>query len=82
MSSSSANDLRTALNTAGTVVRPGESVLSPVRAIAFWVAVALPFLYLPLLITGLDTTPITVAFLALLGANAVALFVGRGHHAD
>ena len=82
MSSSSANDLRTALQDAGTVVRPRENVLAPVRVLSFWVAVALPFLYLPLLLTGLETTTVTTAFLALLAANAVALFVGHPHRRE
>ena len=82
MSSSSANDLRTALQDAGTVVQPGDDVLAPVRVLAFWVAVALPFLYLPLLITGLENATMTLAFLALLAANAVTLFVGHPHRRD
>lgn len=82
MSSSSANDLRTALNRAGTVLQPGESVLSPVRVLAFWIAVALPFLYLPLLVTGLENTATMSAFLALLAANAVTLYVGHSHRCD
>lgn len=82
MSSSSTNELRSALNQARTAVRPGETVLSPVRVLGFWIAVALPFLYLPLLVTGLDDAATTVAFLALLGANALALYVGRSHNRD
>ncbi len=79
MSNSSTNDLRTALERAGTAVRPGDDVLSPVRVLAFWTAVALPFLYLPLLGTGLDSAATTTAFLALLAANAVCLLVGHAH---
>lgn len=82
MSSSSANDLRTALQDAGTAVQPSEDVFAPVRIFAFWVAVALPFLYLPLLITGLENTTVTMAFLALLATNAVTLFVGHPHRRD
>jgi len=82
MSNSSANDLCTALQAAGTVVRPGENVLSPVRVLSFWVAVALPFLYLPLLASGLDSSSVTIAFLALLAANAVTLFVGHPHRRE
>ena len=82
MTSSPANDLRTALEHAGTVVRPRDAVLSPVRVLAFWAAVALPFLYLPLLVTGLGTAATTTAFLALLAANAVCLFVGHAHRRE
>lgn len=79
MSSSTRNDLRTALNDVLADVRPGENVLSPVRVLAFWAAVALPFLYVPLLMTGLENPATTAAFLALLACNAVALLVGHSH---
>jgi|APHM01.1.fsa_nt_gi hypothetical protein len=52
----------------------------PVRAAAFWSAVALPFLNLALLANGLSTTAETTAFLALLVTNAVALYVGQPYH--
>jgi hypothetical protein len=82
MSSSSANDLRTALQDAGTAVQPDESLLRPVRTLSFWVAIALPFLYLPLLATGLENTTVTTAFIALLVLNAVTLFVGHPHRRE
>lgn len=82
MSNSATNGLRSALVRAGSVVQSGETVLSSVRVLAFWVAVALPFLYLPLLFTGLETTATTVAFIALLAVNAIALFVGHAHRRD
>ena len=82
MSSPSTNDLRTALQDAGTVLQPTIDVLAPVRVFSFWVAVALPFLYLPLLVTGLETTTVTMAFLALLATNAVTLFVGHPHRRE
>lgn len=82
MSSSSANDLRTALQDAGTVVQPPENVLEPVRILSFWVAVALPFLYIPLLVTGLDNPTVTTVFLVLLVTNAVTLFVGHPHRRE
>jgi len=44
--------------------------------------VALPFLYVPLLVTGLDSSATTAAFVALLGLNAVALFVGHPHRRE
>lgn len=82
MSSPSTNELRTALQDAGTVIRPRDDVLAPVRVVSFWIAVALPFLYLPLLVTGLETPTVTAAFLALLAANAVTLFVGHPHRRE
>lgn len=61
----------------------GQSLLtSPVRTVGFWSAVALPFLHIPLLVSGLDTTAQTMTFLALLSLNVLALVVGRQHNAD
>jgi len=51
-------------------------VVAPLRFLAFWVAVALPFLYLPLLVGGLDGQQTTV-FVGLLLINAVALVLGH-----
>lgn len=82
MSSPSTNELRTALRDAGTVVRPIGDIFAPVRVLSFWAAVALPFLYLPLLLTGLENSAVTAAFLTLLLTNAVALFVGHPYRRD
>jgi hypothetical protein len=60
---------------------PIAYLAAPVRFVAFWVAVALPFLYLPLLVGGLDGSQ-PVAFAALLATNAVALFVGHSYRAN
>lgn len=49
-----------------------------VRAVAFWVAVALPFCYLPLLVGGLGGGELTL-LAALVVANALALVVGHEH---
>jgi hypothetical protein len=56
-----------------------RSVLRPVRFLGFWSAVALPFLHIPLLLTGLNGAPETFAFLALFVLNVLALVVGHGH---
>jgi hypothetical protein len=61
---------------------PLQSVGRPVIGLAFWAAIALPFLHLPLLITGLETTGLTAAFLLLLGLNVVALIVGQPYGRD
>ncbi len=61
---------------------PLPSVGRQVIGLAFWAAIALPFLHLPLLITGLETTRMTVAFLLLLGLNVVALIVGQPYGRD
>lgn len=54
-----------------------EFVLGPVRRAAFWAAIVLPFLHLPLLVTGLETETATLAFGLLLVLNVCALVVGR-----
>ena len=61
--------------------KPLTYLAAPIRFVAFWVAVALPFLYLPLVVGGLNGSEPT-AFLALLATNVVALVVGHGHRAD
>ena len=57
-----------------------QSVLRPLRIISFWIAVILPFLYLPLLGTGFESQPEIVAFLLLVAVNIVALLVGHRHN--
>lgn len=49
------------------------------RALAFWSAVVLPFLHVPLLSGGLTTTGERNAFLVLLALNAVALYAGHSY---
>ena len=51
------------------------------QAFAFWSAIALPFLYLPLLAYGLETTSQLGAFFLLLVANVLALLVGHRYRA-
>jgi hypothetical protein len=57
-------------------------VFTPVRAIGFWSAIALPFLYVPLVATGLETRAELTVFLALLAANVVAIALGHSHSPD
>lgn len=54
-----------------------RSVVKPARILGFWAAVALPFLHIPLLLSGLETAPETFAFLALFTINVVALVLGH-----
>jgi len=58
--------------------RPIEFLAVPLRFVAFWAAVTLPFLYLPLLVGGLDGSE-PLVFGSLLAANAVALVAGHGY---
>jgi len=54
----------------------------PVEALAFWSAVVLPFLYVPLFLSGLETANTLYACFALIGLHVLTLVVGRGYHAD
>ena len=62
--------------------RIGQTLAAPLELLGFWSAIALPALYLPLLLTGLDTTSELVTFLGLLGLHLVALVVGRSYRSD
>lgn len=61
------------------VAHGASTVTRPARAVAFWGAIALPFLNLGLLVRGLSDPSETVAFLVLLAVNVVALLVGHPH---
>ena len=52
-------------------------LLEPVQGVAFWAAIALPFVQVPLLLSGLGESTTVVAFLALLAVNVLALYVGH-----
>lgn len=58
-----------------------RSVLAPLRFLAFWAAVLLPLVYLPLLHGGLSGGEPTVLG-ALLAVNVAALVVGHGYRKD
>lgn len=62
--------------------RAAGSAAQQTRIVGFWSAVALPFLYVPVLASGLETTTETGVVLALLVLNFLAVVVGRGHKAD
>lgn len=47
------------------------------KRLAFWTAIALPFLHVSLLTTGLETTETQVAFALLVLTNVCALLVGH-----
>jgi hypothetical protein len=54
-----------------------RSLATAVRRVSFWAAVVLPFLHLPLLLSGIDTSVEVVVFISLLVVNALALVVGH-----
>lgn len=56
-----------------------HALTTPFQMIAFWTAIALPFLHVPLLVKGLSNPSETITFLTLLGLNLVMLLVGHSH---
>ncbi|ELY95690.1 hypothetical protein C483_01054 [Natrialba hulunbeirensis JCM 10989] len=62
-----------------TPQRDSDPLSLRIRALAFWSAIGLPFVHIPLLFTGLSTWVETTMFLLLLGCNLVALYVGHEH---
>jgi len=58
---------------------PAVGFVSAVRAGAFWGAVALPFVYLPMLAVGPDTRSEQLLFISLLSLNVVLLIVGHSY---
>ncbi len=59
-----------------------RSVKAPAQFVAFWAAIALPFVHLPLLARGLGDPTVLLAFSVLLGVNVLALYVGHEHNQD
>lgn len=55
---------------------------TPVEIIAFWAAIALPFLYVPLLLTGISSQAELLTFVGLLALNVAALLAGHDHKRD
>lgn len=50
----------------------------PMQFVAFWAAILLPLVYLPMLYGGLNGHQ-QATFVALLGANLLSFVVGHGH---
>jgi hypothetical protein len=55
------------------------NLVEPVQAIAFWTAIGLPLVYLPMLATG-AVWQNPMALLALLLLNVAAFVVGHEHN--
>lgn len=81
MPNSSRSDTRVRLEELPALSSP-EWLSQPLTGLAFWTAIALPFLYLPLLVTGLETQRMTAAFLVLLGLNVVTLVLGHPYRTE
>lgn len=56
-----------------------QLVFRPLKRLAFWSAIVLPFLHVSLLVSGLESRSMTLAFVALLALNVVAIYVGHPH---
>ncbi len=62
------------------VRRLASTLRSPAQFLSFWIAIALPFLYVPLLVNGLGSAPVALAFVTLLTLNVFALYIGHGYN--
>ena len=60
---------------------PSAKLMVPIRFVGFWLAVALPFAYLPLLVGGLSDWQVPT-FLGLFALNLFALVVGHDYGRD
>lgn len=60
-------------------LRHVPTVAVPLRTAAFWSAVVLPFVYLPMALDGFDGGREVVPFVALVAAHAVTLSLGHEH---
>ncbi|WP_136716171.1 hypothetical protein [Halorientalis salina] len=82
-SSPSRTELRTLLAESDrlpSLSRYGTGLKTGITGLAFWSAIVLPFLHLPLLATGLESSAVTMAFAVLLALNVLAVVVGQAHH--
>jgi hypothetical protein len=59
-----------------------HTLTTPVEVVGFWSAIALPFLYVPMLFTGIASQGELLTFLGLLALNLAALLAGHGHKRD
>ncbi|MFW6384320.1 MAG: hypothetical protein ACOCZC_02870 [Halodesulfurarchaeum sp.] len=57
-------------------------VLEPLQAVAFWAAIGLPFIYVPLVVRGLETVTVQMTVAVLLALHVITLVLGRQYNAD
>lgn len=57
-------------------------LLQPVEAVGFWAAVGLPFIYVPLILRGLETPTMQLAVAVLIAVHVLALVLGRHYNTD
>jgi len=79
-SSNESNPVFAADGVLPSLVRFAADLKDGVAGIAFWTAIVLPFLHLPLLASGLQNSSVVAAFLVLLTLNVVAALIGHRHH--
>lgn len=76
---SEATDASLADHARSTLGTARSQVVAPLRQLGFWSAIALPFLYVPLVATGLQDQSEVLVFLALLAANVLAVAIGHSY---
>ncbi len=81
MSSSSLTEMD-ALVRSASVPSVSRVLLRPIKQLAFWTAVVLPFMHISLLVAGLESQSMLLAFVGLLALNVVSLYVGHPHRRD
>ena len=83
MSSPSRSALAEVASNVDVSTTPGYAALvKPFEVIGFWSAVALPFLYVPLVVNGPGTTAEQTALVGLVLAHVLALVLGHRHRSD
>lgn len=59
------------------------TVRDGIEATSFWAAIVLPFILVPVLVTGPEAPAGAITFLALLGLNVLAIVLGHSYrHED
>lgn len=59
-----------------------ESLAEPFSAIAFWLAIAVPVLYIPFLTTGINSLRELGLFLGVFGLHLAALYTGQSYRRE
>lgn len=59
-----------------------ETIATPLSALAFWAAIAIPVMYVPVLATGINGATELGLFFGLFGVHLLALFGGRSYQRD
>lgn len=70
-------DIGSRIASLGVDPRVWHWIAAPLAVLSFWSAIALPVLYLPLLVAGIDTTQELLLFLGLFALHVLALVGGR-----